>query len=397
VVGGDEALEEWLDAVDRDEPYAVVILDRLMPKMSGLELADRLRAWEAATTTQHPRLKLLMLTSATADHPDRSDGSRFGPLDGWLPKPIRPSELLDLLLDLLEAPGATPAVSPDPSHRPYPPMINLPPTTNRPLEILLAEDHPVNQRVATRMIEDLGHRVTVVGNGRAAVDVAASGRFDLILMDIQMPELDGFEALASIRGRELIAEEAATGRGEPTPPHLPIIALTAHAMTGDRERCLNAGFDDYLSKPVHAAKLRTAFAPFLAADRSDKVLPPLGPTDQLESPRFNRRAALEAMGGDEGLLGEVIRLFLDDTPRLLAQIQQAIDHDDHASLARLGHTMAGGASNFGPNPVVTAARQVEQAGKTQADRAEAQTAAHHLAQAFEQFQTVLFAEVGTCP
>ena len=243
------------------------------------------------------------------------------------------------------------------------------------------------------MIEDLGHRVTVVGDGQAALEAAGTGRFDLVLMDVQMPEMDGFEALAAIRERERAGDE----RGELARPHLSIIALTAHAMTGDRERCLSAGFDDYLSKPVHSAKLREVLAPFLAVDRARSSPLPPPRTEPAEDLRFNRRAALEAMGGDDGLLGEIIRLFLDDTPRLLEEIHQAIDRADHADLARLGHTMAGGASNLGPNPMIAAARQVETAGKTRVNQAEAQALAHHLDHTFEQFQTVLLAEVGTCP
>ena len=387
---GDEALEELLGALDRGDPYAVVILDRSMPRTDGWELASCLRGWEAASTTARPRLKILMIASGTTDRVDCPD---FGCLDGWLPKPVRPSELLNLLLDLLAAPALPSAPTVEATPLAWSSPVDLGLSAHRSLQILLAEDHPVNQRVATRMIEDLGHRVAVVANGRAAVDLSASGQFDLILMDVQMPELDGFEALAAIRGRELLAAEAATDRGAAVPPHLPIIALTAHAMTGDRERCLNAGFDDYLSKPVHINKLRTLFAPFLA---SPTILALPWSLPEAAVPRFNRRAAVESMGGDARLLDEVIRLFLDDTPHLLGQIHGAVERDDYSNLSRLGHTVAGVASNFGPNDVVIAARQVEEVGKTRATRAAAEASANHLDQVFEQFQTALLAEVGTC-
>ena len=380
VTGADQARAEVEARLARDDPFAVVLLDHMMPGMDGRELADSLRSWEAGLAENGPRLKLVMLTSGGRDAGSRPEG---GPLDAWLAKPVRQSELFDTLVHLLDPAGEVCRLEPDqtqatmaeaarPAARPMPGGL-------RPLTILLAEDHPINQRVATRMIEDLGHHVTVVGNGRLAVEASASGRFDLVLMDVQMPELDGFEALAAIRGRELLAAEAAADRGEPTAPPLPIVALTAHAMTGDRARCLAAGFDDYLSKPVHAARLREILDRFLAA------VPP-EPIDH-----FDRRSAVDAMGGDEALLDEVIRLFLDDTPRLLAQIHAAIEVGDQPALIRLGHTVAGVASNFGPNPVVTAARQVEDLAKTCAGVSATGVAASHLDRAFNHFQAELLA------
>ncbi len=386
VSAGAEALSEISEALDRGEPYAVVIVDRLMPGMDGLELAGRLRAWESAASGGGPHLKILMLTSGGFDQPDRPELKQ---LDGWLNKPVRQSELLNRLVDLLVPPqlacdppgGANDPIGPgEKTH-------GCPSTVTQRLQILLAEDHPINQRVATRMLEDLGHRVTVAGNGRIAVEAAASGDFDLVLMDVQMPEMDGFEALAATRRQEATKTEAAIDRGESAPPHLPIIALTAHAMSGDRERCLNAGFDDYLSKPVHAAKLRDILARFFPD------LPPVAglqpQADRPESPRFNRRAALEAMGDDEALLDEVIRLFLDETPRLLDQIDEATDLEDHATLTHLAHTLAGVASNFGPNIVTVAARRVEELAKAGAGQSVCKAAIDHLDLAFEQFQAVL--------
>ena len=391
VADGASALREAAAAADRGEPYAAVLLDCLMPAMDGLDLAARLRAWEAEAAPGAPRLRLLMLTSAGFAPPDQPG------LDGWLQKPVRQSELFNLLLGLLASPrplGEPEAIHPEPPAPTPTTTRERPVAPARPLEILLAEDHPVNQRVATRMIEDLGHRVVVVGDGRAAVEVSASGRFDLILMDVQMPELDGFEALAAIRGRELMAAEAAGRRDEAEAPHLPIIALTAHAMTGDRERCLNAGFDDYLSKPVTSAKVRGVLARF-----APNISPPATPAVVIEppAPAFDRRAALEAMGGMEELLDEVIHLFVDDSPRLLDEIRRAADAEDHVALGRLGHTMAGSAGNFGPNPVIAAAHQVERAARAGAPRVEALALVDHLDQAYGRFQPALLAEVGTCP
>ena len=386
VAGGVEALEELGRARDRDEPYAVVLLDMMMPGMDGLDLAARLRAQDLDPTAGPGRLKLVMLTSAGWENPDRGDARA---LDGWLAKPVRQSELLDLLLDLMPKVVGPPAGS---SSRPIAPA--APALAGRPLQILLAEDHPINQRVATRMIEDLGHGVVVVGDGRLAVETATAGAFDLILMDVQMPEMDGFEALAAIRGRELLDCEAAEWRGLPGPRPIPIIALTAHAMTGDRERCLSAGFDDYLSKPVQATRLREALDRFRPRNSPD---PTWGPALPPLATGFDRRAAVANMGGDENLLDEVIRLFLDSAPHLLEQVRGAADRGDHPDLGRLAHTVAGVASNFGPNRLIDAARKLERAVAGPASPGEVEVAIGQLGRTFAQLQVALLAEVAACP
>ena len=196
------------------------------------------------------------------------------------------------------------------------------------------------------MLEALGHRVTVVDDGLAALNVSGRSAFDLVLMDIQMPVMDGFEAVAAIRARE---------RG--TSLRLPIVALTAHAMTGDRERCLAADFDDYLAKPIQATSLRSTL---------DRVI--LGsPVIENEPPdlsvHFDRGAALEGLGGDEELLEEVLGLFLEDCPRLLDEIRAAVEAEDRSSLQRLTHTLGGVASNFAANEVVRVARAIENASR----------------------------------
>jgi PAS domain S-box-containing protein len=220
------------------------------------------------------------------------------------------------------------------------------------LRILLAEDHVVNQKVAVRMIEAMGHRVTVVSDGRQAVETWEAGSFDVILMDVQMPEMDGFEAVAAIRR----IETSAGG-------HVPIVALTAHAMKGDRERCLDSGFDDYLSKPIRSAKVREMLEKW---SESGPVESPLTPFDPIEVSNrgFDRESALASVGGDEALLGEVVGLFLDDCPRLLGEIEGAIDRADGPSLHRLVHSVRGVAGTFGLTAVIEAVISLEGSTKT---------------------------------
>ncbi|WZP00214.1 response regulator [Isosphaeraceae bacterium EP7] len=230
----EQCLEAMAEAARRSEPFEVVVLDRTMPGIDGLALADRIR--------RNPELnevKILMLTSGGADESPRFRDLGIG---AWLAKPVRQSELFNAVAALV-------GLAEDESQTAVPDGAERTPTSSRQLCVLLAEDHPVNQKVAARMLEKLGHVVTIVGDGRAAVEAAAAGSFDVVFMDVQMPVMDGFEALAAI-----LALERGTAR-RPS-----VVALTAHAMAGDRERCLEAGFDDYLTKPIRAASLHDALA-----------------------------------------------------------------------------------------------------------------------------------------
>ena len=217
-----------LAAIDRTRqsgpPFRLILLDAHMPQMDGFELAHRIHE-----TAALDRTVVLMLSSA--HYLEDTAKCRAAGIARYLVKPIFQNELLQAIL---QATTELPA--------PPPPMA-LPspqPRSASGFRILLAEDNPVNQKVAVKVLEKSGHRVTVAENGREAVDLTLHERFDLILMDVQMPEMDGYEATKAIRDRELN-----------TGSHIPIVAMTAHAMQGDRERCLTAGMDDYIAKPIH--------------------------------------------------------------------------------------------------------------------------------------------------
>ncbi len=230
VADGPEALRAIRAAA---EPFAVALIDGMMPGMDGFDLAGLIRAEPA-----HDGLVLLMLTSAgRPDDPGRLRGLRIA---ACLSKPVRRSELFDALAAALDA---TPAVAAEPPPAPPP----------GGLRVLLAEDHPVNRRVAVGVLEGLGHSVALAADGSEALAALAAAEFDAVLMDVQMPVMDGFEATAGLRARE-----AGTGR------HTPVIALTAHAMKGDRERCLATGFDDHLPKPIRRDALAAALATIAA-------------------------------------------------------------------------------------------------------------------------------------
>jgi signal transduction histidine kinase/CheY-like chemotaxis protein len=208
----------------------------------------------------------------------------------------------------------------------------------RPLTVLVAEDNIVNQRVAAGLLTTRGHHVTVVDNGRKAVEALATGRFNLVLMDVQMPEMDGFEATAEIRARE---------RG--TGIHTRIIAMTAHAMTGDCDRCLRAGMDGYLSKPLDRHLL------YSVIEEEAPVTPP-------PRPGFERAAALEQLGGDERLLSDIIRRFLDDCPARVSAIKRAVAARDAHGICTEAAELRRAAGNLSAVGLFEAAGVLERLG-----------------------------------
>ena len=261
-----------------------------------------------------------MLTSGPRPGDDRR-AIALG-VSSYLIKPVKQSDLLDRILEALAPPTAR-ARAAAPAARP----------AGRRLRVLVAEDNLVNQRVAVGLLERAGHRAAVVENGRQALAALAREAFDVVLMDVQMPEMDGFEATAAIRERE---------RG--TPRHVPIVAMTAHAMKGDAERCLAAGMDAYLAKPLQSAELVATIA----------RLTPDGVVDEAR--------LLERVGGDRRALAEVARIFLADAPRRTAEIRRAILGGDARAMRAAAHTLKGAVSNFGAQGAVEAAFDLQKLG-----------------------------------
>ena len=202
----------------------------------------------------------------------------------------------------------------------------------RSLRILLAEDNVVNQKVVTSMLQKRGHQVVVDEDGKKAVTAFEGGVFDLVLMDIQMPEMDGFEATAAIR-------EAQKSNGT----HTPVVAMTANAMQGNRERCLEAGMDGYIPKPVKARELLRGVE---EAVESSGQTPINDLANQSAHGAFDKSYALSRVEGDEELLSEIASLFLDDYPRLLGGIHEAIEAGDSEALERTSHTLKGALGNL---------------------------------------------------
>jgi CheY-like chemotaxis protein/HPt (histidine-containing phosphotransfer) domain-containing protein len=244
------------------------------------------------------------------------------------------------------------------------------------MQILVAEDNVVNQKLVVRLLEKQGHRAVVASNGQEALAALQKQAFDLILMDVQMPDMDGFETTTAIRAGEL----AAGG-------HIPIVAMTAHAMTGDRERCLQAGMDGYVSKPIQASELLAAiarFAPAAVAAAAPAVAAASSAAG--DAPDWDR--ALDGLGGDRELLEEIIGLFLGEWPRWKLEMADALVDWDAAKLRRLAHTIKGSLSQFGAQAAVDAAYHLEKLGQD-ANLAEAQQAWAELAERVERLLAAL--------
>jgi CheY-like chemotaxis protein len=298
----------------------LVILDAQMPGMDGFTLAKQIRE-----NTRFDEVKLIMLSSIGR----RGDAARCGELrvDGYLTKPVKQSELLGTIAtvfgDRLEERQTTlPSLVTRHSLR----------ESCRHLHILLTEDNAVNQKLAARMLQKRGHTLVLANNGKEALAALAKDTFDLVLMDIQMPEMDGIQATEAIRREE-----------EGTPNHIPIVAMTAHAMKGDREKCLTAGMDNYVSKPIKAQELFDVIEGSLTgfAEKKEKLS-----NEQIETEIFNKEDALAFVDGDMELLREIAELFAEDSKNQLQQIRQAIASSDAKTLERVAHTLKGAVGNF---------------------------------------------------
>jgi two-component system sensor histidine kinase/response regulator len=336
--GGWQALGYMDAARNAGKPYPLVLIDAQMPDMDGFALAEQIK--------QNPTLAgatIMMLTSAG----QRGDAARCRELGiaVYLIKPIRQSELLEAILLALGRPsreGERPAVLTRHSLR----------EARCKLRVLVAEDNVVNQELVVRLLEKQGHTVVVARNGKQALAIlenSACREFDCVLMDVQMPEMDGFEATAAIRQKE-----------EASGLHLPIIAMTAHAMKGDRERCLAAGMDGYVSKPIEPQELFEALEGFEPSPRKDEErMDGLGPAE----PVWDFSTALARVDGDTELLGELARLFLGDCARLVSAIEAAVAGRDSEALERAAHALRSAIGNFGAQAAFEAALKLETMGR----------------------------------
>ncbi len=348
---GKAGLSLLRSAVQEEDPYDVVILDYQMPEMDGLEVASAIEAGPALRS-----VKRLILTSVDQGLGEQ-EMRRCG-ISACLTKPVRASRLFDCIADIMAGTlpaGPEPVVWADSEKGPKE-MFDA--------SILLAEDNPVNQEVALNMLEVLGCRVEVAANGLEAAEAVALQRFDLILMDCQMPVMDGYEATDRIRKERL-------GESERDGGPLPIIALTANAMEGDRERCLAAGMDDYLSKPFTQQQLAEVLKKWLA---KKPAVEPCEAGDGEQGSEASAQAGAEHAAIDRGtlenlralqhqgkpdLLARVISIYLEDSLRLLEALRQALSRGDEKELKRQAHSLKSSSANVGALRLAGFCRELE--------------------------------------
>jgi PAS domain S-box-containing protein len=344
-VDGVDALEQLNQACDRGEPFDVAVIDMKMPRMDGIALADAVR--------NDPRLagtKLVLVTSLHS--PEELSRARASGIGAYLSKPVKRTELFRALaLSLGEE---------QTDRKSTPVSTKLPRISAR---VLLAEDNGVNQVVARNMLKALGCEFEIVPNGQAALDALAGGGFDLVLMDCQMPVMDGHAATRAIRARE---EEGGA-------PRLPIVALTANALVGDAADCLASGMDDHLAKPYTRAQLGAVLARWLPAGRVDHV-----EADSEGAAKAVPRAAdmreslldqaalnnIRAVDDDGSVLCEVIQMYLDESPVQLAAMKEALDKGQGVQLGQQAHAMKSASFNVGAKSVGELCRRAERLGKS---------------------------------
>jgi signal transduction histidine kinase/DNA-binding response OmpR family regulator len=309
-------------------PFAFAWIGADLPGMSGYELAQ-------AVEEQHLAAAVLLMLTLTSQTGNAVRLQKLSNTCGLL-KPVRRCELLKAMLTALDGAqrAATSSLLP-PRHTD---------SEARSLRILLAEDTPVNQVMISRTVEKMGHTVTIANTGREALEFLKKQSFHLIFMDVQMPEMDGLAATRTIRAQE-----------RETASHIPIVAMTAHAMKGDRERCLESGMDDYLAKPVSSREIADAI----------KRIFPLAPTAAAPSGRSNSWSAARALAqveGDEKLLHEIVAIFVDEAPKLIANLRQAIMARDLEVVERTAHNLKGQLGYLGAKAAAQKSRQLEDTG-----------------------------------
>ncbi|MEO8494110.1 MAG: response regulator [Planctomycetota bacterium] len=325
------AMSELKQARPAGESFDVVLLDAQMPTVDGFELAVQIAA------NSEFKVPIVMLLTA-GDHQRRVARCEDLGVAAYLMKPVKQSELFDAIALAVHRGDDGKAVA-EPDAIAFQAI---------PLDILLVEDSLVNQKVAIGMLKRRGHHIQVANNGREGTQAAKQRRFDLILMDVQMPEMDGLEATTTIRTHEQASRE-----------HVPIIAMTAHAMKSDREACLEAGMDGYIAKPIRAVELFQTIASVLErfppqrSEVQDQAVP--SPVDWTK--------ALEITEGDSQLLTEIVQAFVDECPKMLQLLRSSLAEEDSKTFRRAAHTLKGSLRYFGARAAFDRAHELECAGR----------------------------------
>jgi len=342
---GVQALEELRRAITDKAPFEIAIIDMEMPEMDGETLGKKIM--------KDPDLKstILILSTSIGERGDAKRLEKIG-FAAYLTKPVKQSRLYDCLATVVGVRKETP--------KERPPAIvtqhSLTEDQKRGVRILMAEDEIINQKVALNILKTFGYSADVVANGKEAVNALEMIPYDIVLMDCQMPEMDGYEATGKIRSPE----------SKVLDHNVPVIAMTAHAMKGDREKCLAAGMDDYVPKPINAEELFEVIEKVARRVQSKKKeRHPL--TSRKDKPVtedvFDLSKALEVVAGNKELFQEIFDLFLENLPGYLTQIKEEIARGDARALERAAHRLKGSVGNFGAKRSYETAYRLEQLGK----------------------------------
>ncbi len=336
VAGAREAIEALREARRENRAFQLVLTDARMPGRDGFDLTAEIRGDAELNSTV-----IMMLSSADqADDVARCDSLGIA---AYLTKPVKQSDLFDATALALKLGGPELAAKTRAAARPR---------SFGPLRILLAEDSLVNQKLAVALLTAHGHEVMIAGNGREAVAAVAHETFDVVLMDVQMPDMDGLEATAAIRGRERLHGG-----------HVPIIAMTAHALKGDREICLEAGMDDYVPKPIRSEQLFDAIEALCGASARMEG----AATAEVGLPQgdgvVDWPAALRSVEGSRDALQTIVDAALEEIPRLLGAIQTALDENDAPALRRAAHTLKASVGYFTDGEAFEMAQRLERIGQ----------------------------------
>jgi len=364
------ALDDLREAKAAGDPYRIAILDMMMPGMDGETLGRTIKA-----DPELADVALVMMTSMGS----RGDAGRLeeAGFAAYLTKPVKQSSLYNCLATIVHR-GAAPEAGPRPRIITRHSLVER---QKRRVRVLLAEDNPINQKVALKTLDSLGYRADAVSNGAEVLVALAARKYDIVLMDVQMPEMDGMEATRRIRDPQSDVRDH----------DIPIVALTAHALKGDRESCLAAGMNDYLSKPMRAEELSETLlrwttpgegaaqgaaqeaaqgpAESAAEERAEGAgkAPAKSPAKSAESTAeppaaFDERVLIDLLGGDREAAAEIIQEFLDDAPRQVKALAEAVAAGDAEVVNRQAHTLKGASANVGAEALRQVAYQMEMAG-----------------------------------
>jgi len=334
---GQKALEEFKRRMEQHELFRLVLLDKNMPGMNGYETAREIRKLAKKDQTA----MLLLTSSPTAE--DALITKRLG-IARVLGKPLQRAELRQAMISALSRiEHGSPRTKPRASV-----------AARSGMRILLAEDNAVNQKLAIRLLEKMGHEVTLAENGKEGLEKYKMGKFDLILMDLQMPVIGGIEATQMIR-------KAEKGSGR----RIPIVATTAHAIKGDRQKCLDAGMDGYVSKPIRTESLRAEIERVTGKRGQIAERPTEDKTPEESAGGINHRELLARVENDRELLREMVELFRVDFPRYVGELRAAVEKGGTAEVARTAHALKGMLGNLAATRAEAAAGKLEQLGRSE--------------------------------